>query len=77
MTPIQKNEIKIGETYEVSDPIIGRVDTSYLEILADKGDTFEVKDLLTNEVWNCPKTLDFYELEEYDLPMTDENTITK
>jgi hypothetical protein len=63
MKPIQKNKIKVGETYEISDPIIGRIDVSYIEIISDKGDTFEAKDLITGKISEYFKTLDFYEPE--------------
>lgn len=67
MAEIAINKIEIGGTYEVCDPVIGRIEPSFIEIIADKGESFLAKDLAeeTGREREFSKALVYYSLESY------------
>lgn len=57
-------DVEIGQTYEVCDPVIGRIDPSFVTIKEDQGKKFLVDNLATGQEHTILKTCIFYELED-------------
>jgi hypothetical protein len=64
MEKLAIEDIEIGGTYEVCDPVIGRLEPSFIEIIENKPDSFLAKDLMNTTESEFSKALDYYPIEQ-------------